>query len=146
MSNVTADPTTTLQAFQWLQLLGLGGMAGALGQGARTIIGLKKLSDAANSANVPTGDLVAVHKLVISLAIGFVAGALASIGIIENPRVVTAQQIFALAAAGYAGADFIEGLISRVSGTTQAKPGQEAVGVGVVPASAAGPSSDDAVG
>lgn len=142
MTNQIAIPAA-MDAVQWLQLLGLGGLAGALGQGARTIVGLKKTNDAASAANRNTSDLIVVNRLVISLAIGFIAGALAAIGIINDLGNVTSQQIFALTAAGYAGADFIEGLISRVQGTTEAAPGQEAVGVGPGPAA---PASDDAVG
>jgi hypothetical protein len=145
MSNAAATvAATTLSAVEWLQLLGLGGLAGALGQGARTIVGLKKLGDAASSANVSTASLIAVSRIVTSLAIGFVAGALAAVGILDSPASVSTEQIFGMVAAGYAGADFIEGIISRVEGTRDAGAGQEAVGVGTAPASTS--SSDDAVG
>jgi len=143
MSNVsTVVAETSWNAVQWMQLLGLGGLAGALGQGARTIVGLKKTNDAAGAANVSTREMIDGSRMIVSLAIGFIAGALAAIGIVDDLSVIPAEQIFALTAAGYAGADFIEGLISRVSGTTDAAPGQEAVGV---PATAAN-GGDDAVG
>jgi len=144
MTNQIAGPEV-LNAVQWMQLLGLGGFAGALGQGARAIIGLKKANDAASSADVSTRDMIQASRLLLSIAIGFIAGALAAIAIIDDLSQVTAEQIFALTAAGYAGADFIEGLISRVSGTRDAAPGQEAVGVPAAAATTAA-TADDAVG
>lgn len=143
MSNVTAVVAeASWNAAQWMQVLGLGGVAGAIGQGARTIVGLKKTNDAASAANVSTREMIDGSRMIVSLAIGFVAGALAAIGIVDNLDVIPAEKIFALTAAGYAGGDFIEGLISRVSGTQDAAPGQEAVGV---PANVAN-GGDDAVG
>ncbi len=115
--------------FEWTQLIALGGLAGAVGQGARAIIGLKKAHDAASSANARLGQMIEASKLFVSLGIGFVAGALSAIFLIQDIRLVPSQQIFALIAAGYAGGDLIEGLISRVPGTTDAAPGQEAIGV-----------------
>jgi hypothetical protein len=141
--NIQAGALAAYDAVEWVQLLGLGGLAGALGQGARTIVGLKKLSDAASAANVETSELIVASKIFVSLAIGFVAGALAAIGLVDNLKDIPGEQIFALVAAGYGGTDIIEGLISRVPGTSQAAPGQEAVGV---PGNAATTSSDDAVG
>jgi hypothetical protein len=142
-----------LQAYDWLQLLGLGGFIGALGQGVRTIVGLKKLNDAASGSSLSIGDMIAPARLFVSLAVGFIAGALAAVGLIKNLADISSEQIFALAAAGYAGADFIEGFVSRTSATTQAPAGQEAVGVGVggagaaaATATSAATSADDAVG
>jgi hypothetical protein len=132
-----------MDAVHWLQLLGLGGLAGAVGQGARTVVGFKKLYDAASSAHVSLSELVAGHRIFVSLAIGFIAGALAAIGIIDNLDSITPQQIFALIAAGYAGGDAVEGLISRATGSADAAAGQEVVGTaGATP----GPGSDDALG
>ena len=119
----------TLGAFDWLQLLGLGGLVGALGQGIRTLVGLKKINDAASGTSGKTSDMIDGGRLIVSLAVGFVAGALAAIGIVNDLTKVTSQQIFALAAAGYAGADFIEGFVRRVGGTSAAPPGQEVIGI-----------------
>lgn len=146
MSNVTAAVAeASWNAAQWMQILGLGGLAGAIGQGARAIIGLKKTNDAASAPNVSTRPVIEGSRMIVSLAIGFVAGALAGIGLIDNLDVIPTEKIFALTAAGYAGGDFIEGLISRVSGTQDVAPGQEALGV-PAPAANAANASDDAVG
>ncbi|WP_296598040.1 hypothetical protein [Phenylobacterium sp.] len=137
------DVVSALDAYEWLQLLGLGGLAGALGQGVRTVVGLKKAQDAASAEGVSVGDVIAVHRIVVSLLIGFIAGALAAIGIFHDLANIGAQQILAVATAGYAGADFIEGFASRVSGSPGAPAGQEAVGTG---SASRGAGADDAVG
>jgi len=107
------DGEAILTAAQWIQLIILGGIVGAAGQGTRTIIGLKKAGDEAAAAGKQWHDEIIVSRLVISLAIGFVAGALAGVLAGMNLDRVTLQQILALAAAGYAGADFIEGAMSK---------------------------------
>jgi hypothetical protein len=122
---------------QWLEIVILGILLGALGQGARTIVGLKKLydySDDTSSMSV----LVDGVRLLISFGIGGVAGAFAAINLVTDLTKIPAEQLFAIAAAGYAGADFIEGFITRISGkqTTAA----------TVSNSATKDSSDDAVG
>ncbi|HMN86215.1 MAG TPA: hypothetical protein PKA74_09550, partial [Bauldia sp.] len=66
-------------ASTWIEVLVLGGLAGALGQTARTVVGLKKLNDVANAEKVDPKDLFVASRLFISLTIGFVAGALAAI-------------------------------------------------------------------
>jgi hypothetical protein len=150
--NLTAGAApTALYAYEWINLFGLGGLAGALGQGARTVVGFKKLSDAASAANVPTAELVTAGRIFISLAIGFIAGALAAIWILDGSGRIVPEKIFALVAAGYAGADIIEGLITKVKPATGAPAGTEAIGVGTGganggSATAEGNLNDDAVG
>jgi len=136
----------TFSASQWLQLIGLGGALGALGQGARTIVGLKKVHDATSTQEAPMRSALAFDRLFISLAIGFVAGALAATGLISDLANVTNQQIFALAAAGYAGADFIEGFITRVAPARNLPAGQEGIGTGSSTTASAGFTDDGAVG
>lgn len=109
-------------AIDWLQLIALGALVGALGQGARVIIGIKKLIDKARSARVQMTELFMASRLVISLGIGAVAGAAAAIVTIDNLAAVTLSQIMGIAAAGYAGADFIEGFVSRSQLATRANP------------------------
>jgi hypothetical protein len=110
--------SVTLSTLDWLQIIGLGGLLGAVGQGARTVVGLKKLHDEASEANASVGDMISASRLLVSLALGFIAGALAAITIVDNaigangPR-LSGQQIAGLIAAGYAGADFIEGFMAR---------------------------------
>ena len=102
-----------LTANEWIQLLILGGILGTVGQGARVIVGLKKLSDEAAAAGEERQSLMVVSRLVISIALGFIAGALAAVLAGIKLSEVSLQQVLALAAAGYVGADFIEGAMAR---------------------------------
>lgn len=122
--------SVTYSAYEWLQLVSLGGLSGMLGQGARTLIGFKKMNDAASTSSSSVSDMIAVDRLIVSLALGFIAGALAAITTIEDLRAIGAQQVLAFAAAGYSAADFIEGLISRIAPASNVPAGQEAVGSG----------------
>lgn len=136
-------------ALDWFQLIGLAALVGAGGQSARVIVGIKKLNDAASVADggADTGSLVVASKLFISLLIGAVAGAIAALATMDPGAKFTAQQLAGLAAAGYAGADFIEGFMQRAMPAPGAPAGQEAVGVAAaaVPATAQG-VGDGAVG
>jgi hypothetical protein len=145
--------STVRDAYDWMMLLGLGGLVGALGQGVRSIVGLKKVHDAAAGSDASAAESIDAGRLIVSLGVGFIAGALAAIGLLQQFPKVTSEQIFALAAAGYAGADFIEGFVSRVSGSTTVPAGEDVKGVAPVssggrtltgPALAA--AADDAVG
>lgn len=146
----------TLDATTWMQLIGLGAMLGALGQAIRSIVGLKKLNDAVSNSPATVADVIQPSRLVTSLVIGAIAGALASVSLIDNIDAIASAQIAALLGAGYAGADFIEGFMSRATPSPGIPAGQETVGVGntvatdpsAAPAtgSAAATTSDDAVG
>ncbi|MGN7998677.1 hypothetical protein [Sphingomonas sp. 22176] len=126
-------------AVAWFQLLTLGGLAGAMGQAIRVIVGIKKLNDQASNANLSLAAMIVPSQLVVSLLIGFVAGALASSQLISDLAHISSQQIFALSAAGYAGADFIEGFMTRVTPATAAS-------APVPPVAALPASADGAVG
>lgn len=77
----------------------LGAIFGFIGQGGRAIIGLKKMIDAGESYKFSP------LRLGTTLAIGAIAGALtAALGITD---------VRALAVAGYAGTDAIEGLLTK---------------------------------
>jgi hypothetical protein len=123
-----------MTAVQWLEVACLGILLGALGQGARTIVGLKKLYDYSSDTNSMSA-LIDGARLLISFGIGGVAGAFASITLVKDVSSVPAEQLFAIAAAGYAGADFIEGFITRISGS---QPN--------IPTPITKDASDDAVG
>jgi hypothetical protein len=94
-----------------------GGVLGLLGQGVRIAIGLKKLNDDNKMKavqNVPTEPFNA-GRLVVSLFIGFVAGAFGMLT--KNPAAGTGgdlstESIVTIIAIGYSGADFIEGLFN----------------------------------
>ena len=102
---------------QVIEKILLGGLLGLLGQGIRMAIGLKKLSDA-NAQKDNKEDLNG-GRLMVSLFIGFVAGALYVLvnGFDNKPDVANGEYIgnqfvFTVIAAGYAGSDFIEGLFN----------------------------------
>ena len=92
----------------------LGGVLGMVGQGARVIVGLKKLNDEAVATGRQfTGEFHA-NKLIVSLLIGFVAGVLAIIGGVGlESELVSKEAMMAIIASGYAGADFIEGFMKK---------------------------------
>ncbi|HEY2070174.1 MAG TPA: hypothetical protein VGG48_11520 [Rhizomicrobium sp.] len=99
----------------WLQIILLAGLSGAVGQSARIIVGIKKVNDQASATNQSMGGLIDFSRLFISLLIGFVAGVLAALvmsptALIQN---IQASTVLAFAAAGYTGSDFIEGIMSR---------------------------------
>lgn len=138
---------TTFDATTWMQLIGLGAMLGALGQAIRSIVGLKKLNDAVSNSAATVSDVIEPSRLITSLAIGAIAGALASVSLIDNIHAVASAQIVALLGAGYSGADFIEGFMSRATPSPGIAAGQETVAVGNSATAAPGPGAgDDAVG
>jgi putative chitinase len=109
----------------YLGILLLGGLLGLMGQGVRTVIGLKKMFDQADSQGVGQYDLFLASRLMISLFIGFIAGAAAAFfsGIKSDGTVdLSTATLTTFAAAGYAGSDFIEGLASRFTGKTGTTP------------------------
>ena len=109
----------------WLELILLAGIAGSVGQCARIIIGIKKVNDQASATNQSMGDLIQLSRMVISLLIGFVAGVLAVLVMSPNVHAIDAKTILAFAAAGYTGADFIEGIMSRYEPTPPPAGGQQ---------------------
>ncbi len=123
----------TMSAKQWLIVVAIGIIFGALGQGARAVIGMKKLHDKSSDDN-PMSVMIDGVRLLISFGIGGIAGAFAAVTLISAEiGKIEAQKLFAIAAAGYAGSDFIEGFIGQISG----RPGKPGSG---------SQSSDDAVG
>ncbi len=111
----------TYTGTQWIELIVLGGLAGALGQGARCIIGLKKLGDQATAEGKTREELFDAARLVTSFLIGFVAGAFAAIFASPDLAKIQIEQFLAFASAGYAGADAIEAVISRIEPNSAAK-------------------------
>ncbi|WGM39137.1 hypothetical protein [Caulobacter sp. NIBR1757] len=101
--------------YQWITLLTFGGLVGAMGQGARTAVGLKKLAQEAAVKEVGMTDLIAASRIFVSLAIGFIAGSLGGIGVVQKINQIQLHEVMAIAAIGYAGADFIEGFIGQIS-------------------------------
>lgn len=98
----------------WIEIIVLGGLAGAVGQAARSIVGIKKVNDLAAAENLDPKTLFAASRLFVSLVIGFVAGALAALFMEIDTKSIELLEVLGMAAAGYTGADFVEGMINRV--------------------------------
>jgi hypothetical protein len=97
----------------WLLSILLGGLVGLVGQAVRVIVGLKKVQETASAAGTRFADEFQGSQLLVSLLIGFTAGALAALTLGSGPANPTRQDMMVLLGAGYAGTDFIEGLISK---------------------------------
>ncbi|NOT09670.1 MAG: hypothetical protein HOP28_15870 [Gemmatimonadales bacterium] len=124
----------------WTQVILFGGMLGAIGQAIRVIVGLKKLNDQSDASGKSFKELIVPSVMVTSLLIGFVAGTLAaiSLGLVLGAD-YDKKTVLALIAAGYSGADFIEGIISsylpsRDPGGVMAPPGGRPSGAGAAAA------------
>jgi hypothetical protein len=104
-----------MSAVQWIALLALGGLAGMIGQGVRVIAGMKKIHDQVQQQNKKFGELFQLSQLLLSLLIGFIAGAVATLALNPGQSAVSIdrQSILTLLAAGYAGTDFIEAIIKK---------------------------------
>jgi hypothetical protein len=97
----------------WLGILAVGIILGALDQGARTIVGFKKLTDFTDAASASCRRMAATD-FVRDWRGG--AGALAALSVLPNTGPISKEQLLGIAAAGYMGADFIEGFIGQISG------------------------------
>jgi predicted chitinase len=94
----------------------LAGFMGLLGQGGRAAIGLKSAATLAAGTPTQQSQFNAAYFF-LSLMIGFIAGVLAGIPLLKTLTGITPDDITVLlgiAAAGYAGADFIENAFTRL--------------------------------
>lgn len=118
----SAVPVNPQDAGKVVTFLILGIILGAIGQGARAVIGIK--NDQAQSGK-NWDDWIKEHfsmqTLMISLLIGGIAGGVAAIIFIDKP--ITNELLLGLIAAGYAGADFIEGVMKSRLPSTAAPSG-----------------------
>jgi len=99
----------------WLIQILLGGLMGIIGQGMRTIVGLKKTYDEAREAKVAFRDNFQTSVFVTSIFTGFVVGAGATFAISDDlgKLEMTKDTLLGLAAAGYGGVDFVEGFVKK---------------------------------
>lgn len=103
-----------MTAAQMLTFLLLCALLGAVGQIARVVVGLKKLRDAASASDTKFADQFEASRLVVSLIIGGAAGVLGGLALTTSTEpTIDTKFALGLMAAGYAGADFIEGFMSR---------------------------------
>lgn len=102
-----------------LLALTVGGLLGMTGQGVRAVAGLKKMSDDAQNKGVAPRDMFSTSWFFISLAIGFIAGVIATLTLGVSKLITfqsdNLQLLLGIAAAGYTGADFVEAFSSRIS-------------------------------
>jgi hypothetical protein len=122
---------------QWLVILALGLLMGSVGQGARIVVGLKKANEEATSKGKSLPEVFEASTLLVSLLIGAIAGAVAAVTTITSDGSVSVTSLMGLAAAGYSGADFLEGIMQRYTPdqavTTGSIPGVGGSIVGFIP-------------
>jgi hypothetical protein len=101
------------EAYKMLGYVLLGAVLGAIGQGIRIFIGLKKQSDAAADAGKKLEDVFSFKQLNVSIIIALVLGAIAGIlGVILNgTATLDKNYMITIIILGYAGTDFVEGFI-----------------------------------
>jgi hypothetical protein len=115
-----------VNALDWLPVLVLGALLGAVGQVLRSIAGLKKLGDDPNGKFEPM-------QLMISVIIGAAAGVIAMITLeMTSGKAIATQDIITVIAAGYTGADFIEAFITKNMSSGAAALPQRATPVAIV--------------
>jgi hypothetical protein len=115
-----------MNAVDWLPVLTLGALLGAVGQVIRTIPGLKKLKDDPAARFDPM-------QLMMSVIIGAAAGVIAMITLeVTSGKAISTQDIITVIAAGYTGADFIEAFISKSMSSGGGLPTQKAAPVALV--------------
>ena len=122
---LTTKPNTNMETPQTplntLVIILVGAILGAVGQGIRVMVGLKKVYDQALSDGKPANDLLQYKQLALSLFIGFGVGAIA--GVLASVMSINIQfsksVIIGFITAGYAGTDFIEGFMKKNPTITQ---------------------------
>ena len=112
-----------LQPWEALTYILLGITLGVIGQLIRVVVGIKKLYDQAIRDNVEFYELFKKDRFFFSIGIAIVIGAVAGgLGIIQyTGQGITREIILTLIAGGYAGTDFIEGLLTQIR-TQEGRP------------------------
>ena len=100
-----------------------GALLGAFGQGFRVVAGIKKQWDDADAKASDTAGKKAAFseafdstRFWLSIFIGAIAGVVAFLAMkfgISATKLMTGEGLFAVMAAGYAGADFVEGVFKK---------------------------------
>lgn len=107
-----------MEANQLLINVALGGVLGIIGQGVRVIIGIGK-----TAPDTPPQP----GRLLYSLFIGLIAGALAMLVKTDDETKMDKELILTIIAAGYAGADFIEGIFNTLKNKVFAPKDKQAM-------------------
>jgi hypothetical protein len=92
---------TPATAADWIAFILLGGMLGGLGQVIRAIAGLKKVQDASAKGAAGFADHFKWTVFIVSLILGFTAGALACLTV-TFPATLDTKFLLTFIAAGYA--------------------------------------------
>jgi predicted chitinase len=112
-----ADAPVLVAGSQALSAILTCGILGAIGQGIRAVIGLKK-AGSLNSTTPTAQSTFNSSYFLVSMMIGFIAGILAGIGLgLKNFTSIDLDNIkplLGVISCGYAGADFIENSLSLV--------------------------------
>lgn|GEM_PF-1847560 len=98
----------------WLIYLGFGALLGAFGQLIRASMGLKKMREDDLAKNRAFGACFSPAEFVTSIVIGAVAGVLAMLLLKPDVESVEIKLVLGIMAAGYAGADFIDGAVGKL--------------------------------
>jgi len=103
-----------MNPYDLLGYLLLGSFLGAVGQGIRIIVGIKKRFDEVvpgkSLSNLLDGKRMGI-SVGIALVVGAIAGALGVLDFVGTP--MTKETVTTLISIGYAGTDFIEGFMRR---------------------------------
>jgi hypothetical protein len=96
----------------------VAGLMGLLGQGVRTVVGLKGMADDAKALGVDPNALFQTARLLTSLLIGLLIGLAAGLIYLAGGGAspLTPHTLFGFVAAGYVGTDFLEAFISNYLG------------------------------
>jgi hypothetical protein len=116
------DPASAHTAVQaahsiadWSAIVGFGLLFGAVGQGIRVAVGLKKLNDVAvaSDGSKTVVGMIDPTRLLTSLMIGAIAGALTACTTLQDLGSVTWAVVAGLMTAGYTGTDIIEAFVQH---------------------------------
>jgi hypothetical protein len=111
-----------MDSLQTLTFITLGALLGAAGQLVRAIVGIKKEIDQAKAAGKTAQDWFDAKELYMSIALGAVAGIGAAISVYQSDVQLSKDMLIGFLAAGYAGADFIGGLMQKWLPKSPANP------------------------
>src|SRR3982074_3757332 len=101
-----------------LGYLGVGIVLGAIGQLLRMVVGIKKELDQFPGQKWDWFNARQFwFSLAISATVGAIAGIFGVLSLIDGEPTLTRETLIGLVAVGYSGTDFIEGFITRGTGT-----------------------------
>src|SRR5258708_22235960 len=112
----TSSMSTPSTPLNTLIIILIGAILGAVGQGMRVIVGMKKVYDEAMKNSTPAEQLIEYRQITFSLIIGVAIGGVAGVfAAVSSDHVSFSDKsvVIAFITSGYAGTDFIEGFIKK---------------------------------